>query len=325
MTRIDKSIAVFIVNYGAADYIIQTMSTLLDELAPFTSARVLIADNRAPGDDLKKLQRHIDRQDLGAMFEAFDTGGNLGFAGGNNACYARLADEKPDLLFFLNPDASPTPGALAQLAETLDQNPDAAIVGPKICDETGDAAFSVFDFPCVFGQFTGEVEIGVLHRLAGQKYMISGSQTGVAPIEAGWVSGAAFMLRSSACPAPPMDDGYFLYFEETDMMKTLADEGWRILFDPRAVVVHIGGLTTGAGADPRGNRLPAFWYDSWRRYSVRHFGAAGAMLAGTLRIIGIVLYYLKQAIRGEAPRRPKRYLRDFFSTAFMPIFTRGGD
>ena len=60
--------------------------------------------------------------------------GNLGFAGGVNA--ARAAARTPRLL-LLNPDAAPTPGAIARLADALDQAPDIGAVSGRLVDADG--------------------------------------------------------------------------------------------------------------------------------------------------------------------------------------------
>ena len=317
----ETKLAVVIGNYGAADFIITHLNKTLKEVEAFSAARIYIADNRSPGGDFDLLKDHVTAHALQERVTIIDTGGNLGFAGGNNAAFAAFGDFQPDLIFMMNPDAWPEPGALTRLAQTLATHPDAAIAAPRIVDEHGVTAVSYFKFPSIIDQFISEPELAFLHRLTSWKLL--DLDTAITPIETDWVSGAAFMLRASAAANPPMDDGYFLYFEETDMMRTLASNDWRILIEPAARVVHIGGLTTGAGKDPRDKRLPVHWYNSWRRYFVKQYGHVGAFLAALLKVFGISLYYLKQKLSGRPIYRPKRYLRDFISHALITIFTAG--
>ena len=317
----ETKLAVVIVNYGAADFIIAHLNKTLKEVEAFSAARIYIADNRSPGGDFDVLNDHVAAHALQERVTIIDTGGNLGFAGGNNAAFAAFGDFQPDLIFMMNPDAWPEPGTFAQLAQTLKTHPDAAIAAPRIIDEHGVTAISYFKFPSIIDQYISETELGFLHRLTS--WTLLDLEAAQKPIETDWVSGAAFMLRASAATAPPMDDGYFLYFEETDMMRTLTRNGHRILIEPAARVVHIGGLTTGAGKDPRDKRLPVHWYNSWRRYFVKQYGHIGALLAALLKIAGIATYYLKQNLNGRGIFRPKRYLRDFMRHALITIFTAG--
>lgn len=319
--NIDAKLAVVIVNYGAADFIISHLNKTLEEANAFSAAHIFIADNNSPNGDLAKLHDHVAAHSLEKSVTVIDTGGNLGFAGGNNAAFAAFGDYQPDFIFMMNPDAWPKRGALAQLARTLQNHTDAAIAAPRITDEHGVTAVSYFKFPSIADQFLSEPELAFLHRFSNWKLLDLDAAT--TPIETDWVSGAAFMVRACAAASPPMDNGYFLYFEETDMMRALAKNGWRILIEPNASLVHIGGLSTGAGKDPRGKRLPTHWYASWRRYFVKQHGHVGALAAAFLKVAGILIYYIKQKLNGRGIFRPKRYLRDFVQYALVPIFTAG--
>jgi GT2 family glycosyltransferase len=313
---IDKSLAVVIVNYGAADFIIKHFDKTVAATQGFRDPQIYIADNASPGDDLEKLNAHIEAVGLANVATAFDTGGNLGFAGGNNAAFARFKSA-PDYVFFLNPDAWSERNAIALLAETLEANPKIAVAAPRIINEAGVTAVSYFNFPTVKDQFGSEAELDFLHRRSGWRVLDLENQN--APVDAEWVSGAAFLLRMDAAATPPMDDGYFLYFEETDMMRALRSEGWGVLLNPEAVVTHVGGLATGADASRRDQPMPSHWYRSWRRYFVKQYGVFGALVASLLKVAGIGAYYAKAGVRGFQPRRPKRHLRNFLRYALAPL------
>ncbi len=313
---IDASLAVVIVNYGAADFIIRHLDETIASTRAFREAHVYITDNASPGDDLEKLNAHIARANLEDAVSAFAAGGNLGFAGGNNAAFARF-HARPDYVFFLNPDAWPAQDAIERLVETLDANPEAAVAAPRIVNEHGETAISYFHFPAIRDQFGSEAELGFLQRRSSWRILdLDALQE---PIETEWVSGASFLLRMNAAADPPMDDGYFLYFEETDMMRALAKAGWRVLLDPRSRVTHVGGLTTGASVNHLDHPLPVCWHRSWRRYFVKQYGLAGALLAALLKTGGIIAYKTKAILLGFPPRRPKRYLRDFVRYGLAPL------
>ena len=96
--------------------------------------------------------------------------------------------------------------------------------------------------------------------------------------EADWVSGASFMLRAQALREIGLfDDGFFLYFDEVELMHRIRAKGWTIRYVPQSKVVHIEGAATGAGA--RASRLPAYWYESRRRYFARTGGMSALIMA----------------------------------------------
>jgi N-acetylglucosaminyl-diphospho-decaprenol L-rhamnosyltransferase len=62
---------------------------------------------------------------------------------------------------------------------------------------------------------------------------------------AGWLSGACLFLRREAFDAVGgFDEGYFMYFEDTDLCQRLATAGWDVVYAPSAVVEHVGGHAT---------------------------------------------------------------------------------
>jgi GT2 family glycosyltransferase len=56
-----------------------------------------------------------------------------------------------------------------------------------------------------------------------------------------WISGCCVLLRREAVASVGgLDEGFFLYSEETDLFKRLAAAGWRAGFEPRATASHVG-------------------------------------------------------------------------------------
>ena len=75
------------------------------------------------------------------------------------------------------------------------------------------------------------------------------------------------MLRAEALRETGLfDDGFFLYYEEVELMHRLHGAGWTIRHVPQSRVVHIEGASTGVGAATVEEPLPAYWYQSRRRY-----------------------------------------------------------
>jgi hypothetical protein len=58
---------------------------------------------------------------------------------------------------------------------------------------------------------------------------------GAGPREADWLDGSCLLLRAETVAAlGPIDEGYFLYFEELDYFVRMRQAGWRIECEPRA-------------------------------------------------------------------------------------------
>lgn len=77
-----------------------------------------------------------------------------------------------------------------------------------------------------------------------------------------WVCGAALAIRRSAYEQTgPLDEGFFLYFEETEWQRRLADLNWGIEVVPAARVCHL----VRGGGEESGIHSP-HWVSSALRY-----------------------------------------------------------
>jgi GT2 family glycosyltransferase len=103
------------------------------------------------------------------------------------------------------------------------------------------------------------------------------------PIAVPGLSGALLAFRREVAEkVGPWDEGYFLYFEETDWLRRAASAGLRIAQVPRARVEH----RWGHAADP--DAMSGHLLRSRRRFLVTRFGLPGRLAAG-LNVAGTPL------------------------------------
>jgi GT2 family glycosyltransferase len=107
------------------------------------------------------------------------------------------------------------------------------------------------------------------------------------------------------------DPGFFLYYEEVDLMRRLRAAGWRILYTPDAQVIHAAGSATGqfAGAAAR-QRDPAYLYRSWTHYFSRAYGRAGALAIALAMWPAALVNILHRRLRGREPTIPQCFFTD---------------
>ena len=62
------------------------------------------------------------------------------------------------------------------------------------------------------------------------------------PVDVDWISGACFMTRRDVFEQMGgFDEGFFLYWEDADYCRRIANAGFRRMYVPTASVRHIGG------------------------------------------------------------------------------------
>jgi N-acetylglucosaminyl-diphospho-decaprenol L-rhamnosyltransferase len=223
-----------VVAYNSAE----TLRGCIEPLAQMPGVHVTVVENASPQDSLGVIA------DLDV--DAFRSPRNGGFGYGCNLGAAR--GQAPYLL-FLNPDARIDEESLQALVAVLDADPRAALAGPRILDDDGSLAFSVRRFPRLRSTFAKALFLHRLLPLAAWTdelirdpavYDVAGTPE--------WVSGACMLIRRDAFEAlGGFDEGMFLYCEDTDICLRLWESGRSVHFEPRALVRHVGGASSGAG------------------------------------------------------------------------------
>ncbi len=244
---------------------------------------------------------------------------NGGFAYGNNrAIRAALeSGDAPDYILLLNSDTEVFAGAVRVLRDFLDGHPDVGIAGSSFANLDGTDWPIAFRFLSIASELEQGLRLGFVSKLLRRR---------VVPVEmekkearTDWVSGACMMIRRQVFEAIGlMDEGYFLYFEETDFCLRAARAGWPCWYVPQSRVMHIAGQSTGVtGRDARARRMPAYWFDSRRRYFLKNHGLAKALAADLAFGTGYALWRFRRLIQRKPDNDPPCLLQDFWKASVL--------
>lgn len=299
------SLWIVIVNYRTADLAIDCLRSLAPQAGDLEGGRVLVADNASGDGSVEKLAAAIAAEGWSAWAEVLPLPCNGGFAYGNNAgIRAALEAEPPvDYVMLLNPDTVVRPGALRELVDFMVAHPATGVTGSLIENPDGDVDRTAHRMPSPLGELDGAARLGVLSRLL-HRYVVSPPLRDTAH-ECDWVSGAALIVRRQVLEQVGLlDEGFFLYFEEVDFCCRVRSAGWQVWYVPQARVLHLEGASTGIRAAAK--RRPAYWYDSRRRFFVKHHGILGLLAADLFWAAGRLSYLARLALglakRGNDPR-----------------------
>ncbi|MEJ2697023.1 MAG: glycosyltransferase family 2 protein [Candidatus Sulfobium sp.] len=227
-------ISAIVVNYHSAKLTEKAVSSVTNE---DVESEIFVIDNTATPSEHDEL-RSLMPKAVKLMFN----GSNIGFARACNRAYAAASGE---LILLLNPDAFFLKGSICKLAEFMAENEDAGAVGPRIFwdqEKTFLLPPSLFPSPayelCRQAEKASET-FGVIHSLSYRRRSFL-AWTTPCPIRQTALSGGHVMVRRSAIErcGGLFDDGFFMYFEDSDLMLRLQKGGWRLFIEPRAEVVH---------------------------------------------------------------------------------------
>ena len=314
-------LGVVIVNYRTAELTLAAVASLVPARAVFPSLRCVVVDGGSCDGSAERLAAGVASAGWGDWVIMLPLEVNGGFAFANNRAIAMLAaGSLPAAIALINPDARVQPGALEAMMTLLAREPRAGAVGARLIHEDGRPQSSAFRFPSVSGEFCRGAQTGAIDRLL--RVPPSRIDSDVA-VEVPWVTGAAVMLRTAALmQAGLFDEGFFLYFEETELMRRLRACGWTVWHEPVAKVVHEGGAATQIRDPETGlpyrRPLPSYWYAARRRYFALAHGRVRAITAGLAWLAGHGLWRLRQLLIPRPPTGAVREGRDLIAHGLWP-------
>jgi GT2 family glycosyltransferase len=194
---------------------------------------------------------------------------NRGFSASNNVGIAATSGA---YVLLLNPDADLVEGSLRRLVARAEADPRAGIVAPRVLDPDGGVQQGSFGaFPTLASTVALKVR-RAWDRIGGRGAGARMERAASGPVD--WVTGACMLVRRAAIDdVGEMDEGFFLYFEDTDWCHRMHDRGWRVVIEPSASCVHHLGKAGGApGVASKAYR------DSFYRYcGIYHLRGLAAM------------------------------------------------
>ena len=263
-----------VVTYGTRDVTVKALRHLFDE-DHGCDLRVLVHDNASPDGTAAAVRADVPEADLVASTE------NLGFGAGHNRILAR--SDAPWYL-CLNSDAWPEPGAIATLVRTAINNPNAACVAPRLERPDGALDYSVAPFPSL--EVALRCAVGYQHfgRRRAEELTLPGAWQYDTARPVDWTIAACWLMRREAINAiGGFDERFFMYAEDLEWCWRAQDHGWEVRFDPKAVVRHIGGASTGA---VYGDRRERTWMANTHRLLARRRGRAYTAAFQALNALG---------------------------------------
>ncbi len=302
--------------------VMDCLASLHKERSDFRDFSVVVADNHSQDESVALLCEFVEKMQWRDWVKVLPLPRNGGFAYGNNRAIKQVlrSSDGPDYIWLLNPDTLVLPGALSSLVRFFDLNARVGLVGSRLEDPDGRVLVSAFRWHSIIGEFLYGIRMDIMFRLL-QPWCVPISSVPDTPCPVNWVSGASLMIRRVLFESVgSLDEEFFMYFEETDYCRRAWARGWQCCYVPESRVVHLeGGATPGVGKDRK--RRPGYWFESRRRYFLKHHGRFYLFWADIAMMSGYLMWRIRRRIQRKEDHDPAHFLADFFRHS---IFMRGG-
>jgi GT2 family glycosyltransferase len=232
-------LSIIIVNWNVKDLLRHCLQSLLeaDHFAPNLTSEIIVVDSASGDGSPQMVCETFPQVRLIASAE------NLGYARGNNT---GVAAAQGRFLLLLNPDTVVETNALAEMVAYLDHHPEGGALGPQLLWPEGTVQSSRRRFPTLGSLFWEStlLEQWFPHNRFQHRYHLADVAPNH-PQTVDWVVGAALLIRRETwAQVGPIDENFFMYFEETDWCRRAMAAGWQIHYLPTAKIIHYEGKSS---------------------------------------------------------------------------------
>ena len=198
---------------------------------PSEPYEVFVVDNASQDDSKEVLTADIDG------IRTFFSPTNLGFAKAVNLAVRETTGE---FVLLLNPDIIVLRDAIRELLAFMRSHPKAAIAAGQLVNPNGTIQESALRFYTPATILYRRTSLGKLpwaQRHLQRVFLRDRDLTRAQPVD--WVIGACMCIRREALRAVgPMDERFFLYFEDMDWCRRFWEQGWEVWYVPTARFAH---------------------------------------------------------------------------------------
>ena len=229
-------LSIIIVNWNTCDLIMDCLNSIKENLGaePTLQVETFVIDNASSDDSVSAIKNQF------SWVKLIENHQNVGFAKANNQGI-KLSSGK--FILLLNSDAYLQTNSLIFMIDALQKNNAIGAIGVKILNPDGTFQASYASFPTIASE--------VINLIGLAKYVIGPYAPSPSPIKSekaspvNWVSGAAIMLQKNVIDdIGLLDEGYFLYSEETDLCWRMWKHGWQVWYLPDIHITHLGGASS---------------------------------------------------------------------------------
>ncbi len=214
-TAENPKVCIVLLNWDGWRDTVECLTSLL--LLDYKECQAVVVDNASTNDSVQRIRERFPDVEIIELEE------NLGFAGGCNVGIRRGFVQGAQYVWLLNNDTKVAPGALRAMAETAEKDSRIGAVGSVIYDMHAPHRIQAW----------GGGRVSVWFGRASH-YTVEITTDNLA-----YLTAASLLLRREALEdVGLLDDGFFMYWEDTDLCFRLRKAGWKLAVARESQIWH---------------------------------------------------------------------------------------
>jgi GT2 family glycosyltransferase len=255
-----RDISVIIVSWNVREYLKACLASIYRS-RPGADIEVIVADNKSSDESPRMVEADFPQVKL------IVNSANLGYARANNIA---LKESKARNVLFLNPDTEVSGDTLPRMKLLMDRHAAWSGLACKLIYPDGALQENCRHFPSIFTDLMESLYLDWAfpkNRFFNYYRMGSWGHDRERIVDVPY--GACFMVRRSVLDnIGPMDERFFMYYDEIDLCRRIKKAGGSIWYIPGIKVIHHSNKSS----DQIPDRVFAWKYASKILYFEKHFG-----------------------------------------------------
>lgn len=249
----NPAVTIILLNWNGADDTIECLQSL--QHIDYKNFNVVVCDNASTDDSINKLCAWMQQNELAATLDEvsvsngfelgslpvaiIQTGGNLGFAGGNNVGIMHAIKEGAEYVLLLNNDTVVEPTFLTHLVDAALKDDSIGIVGGRI---------QYFNQAIRNHVWFGPAKLSLIRGIATADCKGEGV---FASREVTFITGCLMLIRRDVLEKVGyLSDEYFMNVEDWEYCYRVARSGYKLYYTDSAVIYHKVSASSGGELSP---------------------------------------------------------------------------
>ncbi len=266
-------IYVILINFNGYKDTIECVNSL--KKINYKNYKIIIVDNASSDDSLNVLKEKVNDVTI------IGSKKNLGFAGGNNLGIKYALDHNSDYIMLLNNDTLVKADFLDNMLKSFNKDSSIGLVGCKIM------YYPEKNIIWYGGGYIDWFKFIGTHYGMGQ--VDKGQYDNEKEID--FMTGCCMLAKREVFEkAGLLSEDYFMYFEDVDFCVKIKNFGYKIWYNPGAVIYHKVGLSSGGEESP----FSIKWCTKNRLLFMNHYKNN---VSGFNFILSNIFFYFTRIIR----------------------------